>query len=228
MINKIPVIISILFHTLFFILLFKLLPNSQLKEPEQVKINIELIAKKDEKELEKEDIKSSDVDIVDNPVINDITIDNPESGNYLEEIVKTIPDLVVRKKKEEKDDSLFTKGFSIAEFEESLSSLLPDEIFIENDDTEDNVKIEWEGEKRDIINNSNIDFSKFPKDSFTGVGVHVEFMVNTKGEVYGAQVLPPGSGSMDFDILITQYVSKFTFNKSDQKSKGEVYIVYKE
>ena len=52
------------------------------------------------------------------------------------------------------------------------------------------TKLLREGEKRDIINNSNIDFSKFPKDSFIGVGVHVEFMVNTKGEVYGAQVLP--------------------------------------
>lgn len=220
---KFPLVLSISIHLIFFILIILSLPIKE-QEKEAEKINIELITKKIENKIkQKSEVIGKNVDIIQEKKEIKPTLDKPKSNNYKEVFLDFEPDLLV-KNTLIYDNDISATG-SLNDFENSLLSLVPvEEIFVQEET--DDLSIVWEGAKREVITNSKINFSKFPKDSFTGVGVHVEFMVDISGEVYDVNILPPGSGSMEFDILIKQYVSKFVFNKGDKSSKGDLFIVY--
>ncbi len=223
--QKSSLIISVSIHIILLLIFLLFTPETE-EVPEEKKINIELVTKKEKKSTSERDVKGENVDIKSGSKDIKTTLEEPQSNNYTQNFIDKVPDLVVQSSPRDLDEPLSDIGFDISEFESSLSDLMPVEEFIEAPESED-ITIKWEGDRREIQKNSNIDFSSFPKESFTGVGVHVEFMVNAEGEVFSVNVKPPGSGSVDFDILIRQYVTKFMFNKSEITSKGEIFIVYK-
>lgn len=223
--TKFSLVISVSIH-IAIILIFVLFTPETDEVVEDNKINIELVTKKEEKSVKERDVNSENVDIKSGSKDIKTSLKEPKSNNYIQNFVEYSPDLVVQNSPRDLDQPQSDIGFDISEFENSLTDLMPVEEFIEVENSEDPT-IKWEGERRDIQKNSNIDFSSFPKESFTGVGVDVEFMVNTEGEVFSVYVKPPGSGSVEFDILIRQYVTKFVFNKGEITSRGEIFIVYK-
>lgn len=223
--QKSSLIISVSIHIILLLIFLLFTPETE-EVPEEKKINIELVTKKEKKSTSERDVKGENVDIKSGSKDIKTTLEEPQSNNYTQNFIDKVPDLVVQSSPRDLDEPLSDIGFDISEFESSLSDLIPVEEFLEAPISED-ITIKWEGDRREIQKNSNIDFSSFPKESFTGVGVHVEFMVNAEGEVFSVNVKPPGSGSVDFDILIRQYVTKFMFNKSEITSKGEIFIVYK-
>lgn len=226
--KKKPLIISIAIHIILFIVILLYKPYNE-DESTNNKVNIELVFKKDKKYIESKAIIDKNVDIVDKsrPIEANVTI--PIKESYIATLTDSpVPDLILMENPE-LDNSIKTSlVFNTANFEDSLSNLIDIEIMEPADEkVSDELSITWNGDSRDILRNSTIDFSSFPRDSFTGVGVHVEFMVNHRGEVFDVKVLPPGSGSIEFDILIGQYVGKFTFKEGETINRGEVFIVYK-
>lgn len=215
--------ISILFHLILFVVfLFTDFKQEIKEEDETLKIN--LIKKSEVKRSVQKGSIISKADIAVSKVSDKVyEIDMPGKKSYLQEMAvdadqdSQVSDKLVHSKR---------KLSNIVDFEESLTGLTPKEKEIIKDNEKDNFSIRWDGEERKSTTNTSIDFSSFPTDSFTGVGVKAIFMVNKKGEVYGVEIAPPGSGSAEFDILVKQYVSKFTFSESDVVSRGEVFIVY--
>lgn len=224
--KNLPLFFSISIHIILFIIVILLFPTKEV-EVEQEIIKVQLVFKKEEKIIEKRNIPINNVDIIDNTSSIKTSSDKPKRDTYIDELSFNEPDLVILNKQDndtpQKSESYFNKN----SFEDSLSELMPMVEFDEDIVSGDDLNISWDGDKRDIITNSNIDFSSFPKNSFTGVGVKVNFTVNPAGEVFNVSITPPGSGSIDFDILIKQYVLKFKFKQSETNSIGEVLIVYK-
>lgn len=217
-------IFSISIHLILIILFLLFFPEMEpFKKEERVKV--ELIVKKEEKAeaVENKTIRGDDIIERNRSINSDISI--PHQTEYLISFLNEAPDLIISNRESIHNDNVGFSGFDIDNFEESLADLLPVEDFV-YEDSED-TGINWEGDSRTVLYNSTIDFSSFPKESFTGVGVKAEFMVNPEGEVYSVNIVPPGSGSVEFDILIKQYVTRFKFEKGETNSKGEIFIVYK-
>ncbi|MGL1891713.1 MAG: hypothetical protein OCD02_08800 [Spirochaetaceae bacterium] len=228
---KISFLLSIIIHItiLSFILFIEVPPEEP--EEEIIKINIEITSKNRDKNINNSDVEKiieKSTDVISRNIVTETPTDTPVKNSYIDFIKVDNPELVISKKNyNASSDSSFDIP-DLNDFEESLSEMIPMEDFLEEEEVnKEQFEISWDGESRDVIEQQFIDFSSFPKDSFTGVGVHVEFMVNSNGEVFGVEIKPPGSGSADFDILIKQYINKFTFKKGESTSKGEVIIVYK-
>ncbi len=194
--------------------------------PAEESLKIELVHKTEVIKNNKQKFIDSDVDIKSSDEVKNM-VETPTKSNYIDTSDEALPDLLLNNSLNENWDVASFEIPDNGEFEQSLETLMPeiDDFLVE--ETADEYSISWDGEVREFIGTRNIDFSSFPEQSFTGVGVQVEFMVNLKGKVYGVNVIEPGSGSIEFDILITQYVSKFTFDTGDIISRGEVFIVYK-
>lgn len=224
--RHIPLLLSISLHLIIIIFILILFPTAEV-EPEDEKISVEILFKKEEKSIEKREFIDKSVDIIDNEQVVETVIEQPKRDRYIEQVTFNEPDLVILNKIETDSTSEVISTFDQVDFESSLENLMPVIEFEEDIPEEESLDISWDGEQREMLHNSYIDFSSFPKESFTGVGVVAEFMVNKHGEVYNVNIVAPGSGSIDFDILIKQYVSKFSFNPGDNTSIGEIFIVYK-
>lgn len=224
--KKVPFIISLTIHIIMFITIILFFPKEEVKIKEE-KIKVELVYQKEEKPVEKRPFKENNVDIIDNTVVYEVSTKLPTKETYIDEVSFNEPDLVILSTYESETTKNTNTTFNKDSFEDSLEDLMPVIDMGEVSENDESLIISWNGDKRDFIHNSQIDFSKFPEDTFTGVGVKVEFMVNPVGEVFNVNIIPPGSGSIDFDILIKQYVLKFKFNPSKINSRGEVLIVYK-
>lgn len=218
-----PLILSFFCHIFLFVLIYYV----DFRDPPEIKeepIEVKIIKKS---EVKKERVKSpisSDAKAVKSSKKITTKLEMPKSRVKLSEnVYKDKKDINIR------GNLNFNKREfnTLEEFEESLESIKPDssEIFIEQDNSD--YSINWKGEGRERTSNTDIDFSSFPLDSFTGVGVKAIFSVNKKGEVYDVEIEAPGSGSVEFDILVKKYISEFSFTESDIISRGEVFIVYK-
>ncbi|QEN03269.1 hypothetical protein EW093_00625 [Thiospirochaeta perfilievii] len=222
---KYPLIISLSLHLILLFALLLNLPQDN-KVEEDSRIKIELIKKEEEIIEDSSEFNKESVDIKEVDTSITTTVAKPKKSDYLDEFIDISPDLVINSSSITDNLDSENFGFDIKNFENSLEELKPLDLFFEDEKSED-LNITWDGDNREIVNNAVIDFTQFPKESFTGVGVKVEFMVNSKGEVYSPNIIPPGSGSVEFDILIIQYVTKFKFSASSDISRGEIFIVYK-
>ncbi|OQY36867.1 MAG: hypothetical protein B6229_09225 [Spirochaetaceae bacterium 4572_7] len=219
---KTSFVLSILIHIVILLLLLSITFNPPLPI-EKSPIQITMIRHVNELSEHRKNIDNSSVDIVESSVVrHDGGIEISEKGSYIADIISVEPDLIINSSQLEK----ITDSMSIGGFEESLLDLMGDIELFDDITEESNYDIKWDGEEREAVVNTYIDFSLFPKTTFTGVGLNVNFMVNLNGEVFDVKIVPPGSGSVEFDILIIQQVSKFKFKASNLTSKGEVYIVY--
>lgn len=223
----IPLILSITSHLIIIVVINITIKDRAIVSEDEQKIRIELIAKKIKKENSKEIIYDKDADIFTRVNSNiDQNSKQPDKSSYIN-IDHTInPELIISQREERNDLVSFDNINDLNDFENSLNDLiLTQDIYTEEED--DNLSITWDNNSREIIKSIDIDFSMFPSETFTGVGIKVEFNVNQKGEVFDILIIPPGSGSTEFDIRIKQYVSRFTFNKSSENSKGDLIIVYR-
>lgn len=219
-----PLILSIIIHLLLIFSLILQLP--EVEEPvEESVIEIELVTKKEEKSVKKGSNNINHVDIKDIDTEVDVSTSNPERDRYL--MNESNFDLVLQETTIQSDTTDVQHSFDVEDFEMVLMDFSPVEEIIEEVVEDNSPEFRWEGDSREVVYNSYIDFSSFPETSFTGVGATVSFSVNENGEVFNVEVLPPGSGSTDFDILIKQYVSRFRFNKRDEVSRGELVVKYK-
>lgn len=217
-------IFSISFH-LILVIIFLFIDIKRDIEVEEESIKINLIKRSDARRGSKRGILNSDIDVVSGKTSRSISkIETPKRTEYLKELnVEESGNIHI-------NDSIKHKRTDISkreDFEKSLSDIVINSTVLEAEESSDRYSISWQGDERISTSNISIDFKSFPIDSFTGVGVKASFHVNPKGEVYGVEIAPPGSGSAEFDILIKKYVSNFTFSSSDVDSRGEVFIVYK-
>lgn len=215
-------ITSLLIHLLLIIVfLLTNFEDETVKEDEYLEIN--LIKKENLKSTYTNPLTGNETNIISGSDA-DFTpeIDQPEYSNYID-VENMVPDDI-------NTAPLISRSGQVAnirnDFESSLLTITPS--FLDDlEEESDLYSISWEGDKRTAVSSTEIDFSSFPSDSFTGVGVKVSFSVNNKGEVFDVLIIPPGSGSVEFDILIKSNVSRFSFNEAESISRGEVNIVYK-
>lgn len=191
---------------------------------EDKKESLNIVIKKKESRSRKSQNKSTkSIEEVRNIEFNQ-PLDKPESSNYIStndispviDFNEMLFDKVVNIKKDRKIDS----------FEKSLEELMPDitqEIVTEY---EESVSFSWYEDSRFLKSSINIDFDKFPKTSFTGIDISIEFKVSERGDVYDVKVIPPGSGSIDFDILMVEYITNLKFEPGESASSGEIKIIY--
>lgn len=220
---KYSLLLSISLHLLGIILLILHLPVREIPIEEEI-ISIELVTKKEENSVKKSINTIDHVDIENVERDLKASVNRPEKNSYISESYSV--DLVLKDTALSEHDSYNTSQTDWESFEMNLLEFQPDEEIIDDEITEE-PEIVWNGDSREVVFNSYIDFSSFPETSFTGVGATVSFSVNESGEVFNVIVVPPGSGSIDFDILIKQYVSRFRFNKRDKISSGELVVKYK-
>ena len=219
---KTPIVLSILIHIVILLILLSItFKPSIITEEKPIKVTI--INSIEKRSEHKKDIDKSSHDIVERSNIrNNEDIEISEKGDYIDDIISPEPDIIINSSALGDITDIPNTG----DLEESLTKFMGDIDILDDIKEDTSYDIVWDGEEREAVTNTHIDFSLFPKTAFTGVGLHINFMVNLNGEVYDVIIAPPGSGSTEFDILIIQQVSKFKFRDSSSISKGEVYIVY--
>lgn len=215
--NLLALILSISFHLVALYLLL----NIELKvEKEEVeKFEIKIVKKEESRRATKGD---TFLEPVEN--IRDRSILNPNKSEFIESYIDNSLPVITT-------DSSFASLISTRDIEDnfldSLESLISKpQIEVSEEDKSSKMTINWAGENRKDRGSNYIDFSVFPKESFTGVNISVEFSVSTRGEVYNSVIIPPGSGSVEFDILVLEYINGFTFEPGDSVSTGVINIIY--
>lgn len=219
--NLLAVILSIIIHLAFLYNLLNIeLDIDKLEEKES--INIKII--KTEKKLKSgEQFNKGEYNALETTAVETNILKPQKSVNR--DVMEFTPVI------ENNESLLFANTISSREaeqmtFQSSLESLIP-QVQVELEDTsQEGISISWGGDEREVENINYIDFNKFPKESFTGVGLNVEFSVTSRGDVYDVKIVPPGSGSIEFDILVIEYVSDFKFKPGNSISNGEIKIVY--
>lgn len=222
---KFPLILSLSIHIIFILVAILLFPENEIVVEDEI-IKVDLVFKKEEVKIEKRNFAEKSVEIVETPNNLKTNVPDPLRDTYIDILPVSEPDLVILNNYEI-SDLPSVSNFNSGDFENALEELMPIIELDDDSNTSDSLNISWDGEVRDIVTSSYIDFSSFPKSSFTGVGVTATFVVNPEGVVYDVKIIPPGSGSTEFDLLVEQYVRRFKFKVSDKNSKGEVIIVYK-
>ncbi|MBN2617054.1 MAG: hypothetical protein JXR64_01940 [Spirochaetales bacterium] len=214
--------ISLAFHVIILMVALVFLPQKKILEEENDPISVEIILKNNNEIVpNSRDVIAQNVDIIESKNKKTPESSDPEVDNLIK--TNQVADLVLRKKEYDSDISI--KKMDISSFEDSLTEMITFEELLEENESRPSIK--WDSNNRTLQNNSSIDFSSFPEKSFTGVGVTVYFTVDKSGGVYDIEIKPPGSGSVEFDILVKQYVAKFHFSESESSSRGELTIVYK-
>lgn len=213
--NLLALTVSILLHLtlLYFIL------NLDIEIEEKVKKKFSVTVVKKEQETE----KKSNNDFLE-PSIRSNEMDPllPDSSNYIDSLISLTPVL---------DSSIeFSNVVSTRKREDSFlnnleSLIVKPQIEMSEPDNSSKMSINWSGEGRKNRGSNEIDFTTFPKETFTGVDISVEFNVSENGEVYNSYIVPPGSGSVEFDILVLEYVNNFTFEEGEVTT-GVLKIIY--
>lgn len=214
--NLLALIISISLHLiiLYFIINVEISIEKEVKEKFEIKIvKKEKISNHSKaSEFIEPTLKSSEK----TPI-------KPDSKNYIDPILSTpLPEIDT--------SQAFGRTISTSvkkdNYLHSLESLIvKPQIEMPELDNSSKMTINWTGEGRKSKGVNSIDFSTFPKETFTGVDLSVEFSVSSTGKVYNSYIVPPGSGSVEFDILVLEYVDSFTFEDGEETS-GVINIIY--
>lgn len=215
------VLISI---TLHLFLLYFLLTTNYMLPVEEKKDSLKIVIKK--KESAKGGVKDKSTKKIEEIGVSNFkqSLDRPDTNKYIS-TSDIAPDINI-------NETLFNNvvnvniDSNIKSFEKSLENLMPDvtEEFVI--DYKDLVSFSWHKDSRSLLSSINIDFDSFPETAFTGIGINIDFKVSDRGDVYDVHIKPPGSGSIDFDILMVEYITSLKFEPGESSSSGEIKIVY--
>lgn len=203
--------------------LFLLIPETEeKKETEKGSIKVKVLEKRSEKRLQNSSLPAKKADN-----------ERAETGFFLEKQPgsQTLPGFFTEVETETEDllweESSYSYGID-SHSPGDPEIFLEDDLLIPEEESQEVITVSWENEKRAFRSEPEINFSEFPGGIFSGIDVTVKILVDSNGNVFSADILPPGSGSSEFDRLLRVQVLKFTFEQKpgEEFNHGEIHIVY--